>query len=753
MARGWLAPLAALAVAVCAATAAADTFPVTTVIENDPGSLQEAVQAARDSASVADTLVLDPTDGTSFTLSAGLGDVGEFFFDGSAQTGLVFDGSGLGATPIFSTTAGRLVTLRSVGYLGSLSIGGPLDFDEPDPAGVSEVDSATGLFPSLRKLGPGTTRITGAFDFLNLGSLSGDFQVDEGTLEVAGSGSVRIQSFSVQSGGRLHVDGSLDVETFDLFSGGLLSGDGGTVGALAPLVLRGRIAPGSPGGVGTLELAGAPRFRSGSVLEIDLVPGGGDTLTVSSLAPQIDSGAQLLVSADTADFPNAGDSTTHTVFVSSDADIDGQFQVMGPVFFDPPGVMQSAREIEVTLTRSAGGGTIESLGRTRNQRAVGAVLDADGGALAPAIAELLASPANEITGLLDAIGGETLTATATARHALAERSARALQRRVRDPSWGSARAFYADAGGDPAYRERPDAGGGPDDGELPDVASFRRSAIRAGAWLDGFGAFGSFEGGSRGAADLDVVLAGATVGLDAWIHDEFVAGVAAGYARSEVSPDGRDHDLSADTVQGALYGGWSAPEGFATAYARYAHSFLDSEREIEGTVFDREAEADWEAQDWGVGAEAGLTVLSSKSVGLQPIVGVDYFQLDEESYRESGAAELNLSVRPDQLESLTTRVGARLFGEIDLDGAGLLAPELRAFWQHEYGDTERRLSARLAGATVPVRGAELPRDAAIVGLGWSAEVGEALTVFLDYDTLLDADRIEHQGTLAVRLRF
>ena len=40
------------------------------------------------------------------------------------------------------------------------------------------------------------------------------------------------------------------------------------------------------------------------------------------------------------------------------------------------------------------------------------------------------------TPLLDAIGGESLTAFATARQILAERTARALHRRTRDPAWG-----------------------------------------------------------------------------------------------------------------------------------------------------------------------------------------------------------------------------------------------------------------------------------------------------------------------------
>jgi hypothetical protein len=52
-----------------------------------------------------------------------------------------------------------------------------------------------------------------------------------------------------------------------------------------------------------------------------------------------------------------------------------------------------------------------------------------------------------------------------------------------------------------------------------------------------------------------------------------------------------------------------------------------------------------------------------------------------------------------------------------------------------------------------VRGASLPREALILGLGWGVSVGENLTVSFDYDAVLDSDRVEHQGTVAARVAF
>ena len=169
------------------------------------------------------------------------------------------------------------------------------------------------------------------------------------------------------------------------------------------------------------------------------------------------------------------------------------------------------------------------------------------------------------------------------------------------------------------------------------------------------------------------------------------------------------------------------------------------------------AHADWDAQDYGAGAEAGITLVSFRGFALQPIAGVDWLQLTEESYTESDAGSLGLIVDPETLDSTTARFGGRVFGRLDMGDAGVLVPELRAFYQHLYGDRERVLEARLSGApgltSIGVRGPELPRENLLLGVGWGVIVSEYLTVSFDYDAVLGSDRVEHQGNIAARVVF
>ena len=234
-------------------------------------------------------------------------------------------------------------------------------------------------------------------------------------------------------------------------------------------------------------------------------------------------------------------------------------------------------------------------------------------------------------------------------------------------------------------------------------------------------------------------------------------GLAAGYARSDVDLDDRDADVFGDTVQGAFYGGFVDPRGYLSAYGRYAYTFESSSRRIESTALSRRAHADWNAQDYGAGGEAGVTLASFGGFSIQPIAGIDWLRLTEESYSEHGAGSLSLTVDPETLDSTTARFGGRVFGRLDMGNPGILVPELRAFYQHLYGDRERVLDARLSGApglsSIGVRGPKLPRESLLLGVGWGVMVSQYLTVSFDYDAVLGSDRVEHQGNIAARVVF
>ena len=768
---------------ISAASARAENFNVTVDDDTGADSLREAVSNANASAETSNTITFTLPANSTITLGSDLEAVESptlTFIDTTnaviidANDKILFQNADTAHFFTFSNLVtyrdGRIVfTEATNGTIGGTLKGNDVQLSKAGAGtttlnasqtitldSASSVDVDAGTFAALGTLsGPGTFTVDAPATLVIGGSVTAGTVTDEGTINVNTGGTLTAtSSLTVASGGTLLVDGTVNaagktitnhgslVANGTLTAGSLIiASDGALTGSStsinAPLNVSGRVAPSTS--TGTLGVTGPVSFGSTSTFEVDMAPGNaGDSLTATG-AVTIAPGARLALVADPTAFALATPSTKTVLTGSSRT---GEFTPIDYAFFAEDFNYQPG-SLTVTLTKTAQ--TFEPFAQTPNQRAVAQTLDAASTApnddLQTVLDALYSAQADEISPLLDAIGGESLTAFATARQILGERTARAIHRRTRDPAWGDGRAIY--------LSEDPDVAAQGDERPLID-------RVRPGTWFDALGTFGQLEG-DRGEADVDTLLYGGTLGADAWIADHWVIGLAAGYARSDVDLHGRDTDVYGDTVQGALYAGFIDPRGFLSAYGRYAYTFQNSSRSIEAGTLTRHAHANWDAQDYGAGAEAGVTLVSFRGFALQPIAGVDWLQLTEESYTEHDAESLNLIVDPETLDTTTARFGGRVFGRLDMEDAGILVPELRAFYQHLYGDRERVLEARLSGApgltSIGVRGPELPSENLLLGVGWGVLVNERLMVSFDYDAVLGSDRVEHQANIAARVVF
>ena len=91
-------------------------------------------------------------------------------------------------------------------------------------------------------------------------------------------------------------------------------------------------------------------------------------------------------------------------------------------------------------------------------------------------------------------------------------------------------------------------------------------------------------------------------------------------------------------------------------------------------------------------------------------------------------------------------LGGRVHGALEIDDELWFHPELRARWNHEFGDTDRQLSARIGGepgSVFEVSGAEFPSDTGVIGVGWTLVAAGRLHAFIDYDVTLAKELIQH----------
>ena len=745
--------LAVVALLGAASAAHAANFTVSNTADTGNGSLRDAIDDANTSTDASNTITFNLPANSVITLATPLPAIESetLILDASSGPGVTIDGSG--GNPFLTNMA----TTPSVSFRNISYADGAIDFSFDqltlDGAGNTSLDAnltATGVGGDflLLKTGAGTATLPAGRTLSLSGGLSGvgEALIDQGGFVV--NGTLTADDVTASPGTTLVVNGALTATdsvvvnstTFDLNGtvtaasllvgpATLFTGTGG--GITSDATLQGVVSPTTT--TGTLGVTGNLTFGSASLLDLDLESGtAGDRISATGNVT-VQPGARIVFRTDPTDF-----TAPETFQVVSGGAVTGAFALGSDyAFLDES--FSGCPANQICLTLAPNGLTLSDFAFTPNQQRVANQLDAAAvgatGDLADALDAINRSNAEELPEVLDAVGGESLTAFATGRQILAERTSRALHRRTRDGAWGDARAFYL------SPIEKP---------------SLLDELFHVGAWLDAFGLYGTLDG-ERGEAEVQTLLGGGTLGVDAWLGERLVGGLAGGYSRIDLDLDDRVAEAYGDAIQGALYAGYVDPRGYLSAYGRYAYTFQDSSRRISSTDLHRTAHASWNAQDFGAGVEAGLTLLSIGRVGLQPIAGFDWVRLDDESFDEHGAGSLGLDVDPETLDSRTARFGGRLFGSVVMSNLGILVPELRAFWQREYGDRERVLDARLIGAPQVgpsgVRGPELPSEVVILGLGWGVHLGQNLTVTVDYDALFDSDRVEHQGNLAARWLF
>lgn len=132
-----------------------------------------------------------------------------------------------------------------------------------------------------------------------------------------------------------------------------------------------------------------------------------------------------------------------------------------------------------------------------------------------------------------------------------------------------------------------------------------------------------------------------------------------------------------------------------------------------------------------IDVEAG-THLQIANYMVSPSFGVRGDFISRDSFTESGT--LGLAVKGTTLAAAQTRLGAKINRSFEFGTDNRITPELRAYWLHDEGDSiASRSQATLLGQTIGVNAANAGRDAALLGVGLTAEIGNNIALFVDYN--------------------
>jgi len=296
-------------------------------------------------------------------------------------------------------------------------------------------------------------------------------------------------------------------------------------------------------------------------------------------------------------------------------------------------------------------------------------------------------------------------------------------------------------------------------------------APRLGVFLNGSLTLGDQDATSR-EAGFDFDEAGLTAGLDYQLIQNLVVGAAFSYSSAEADFDSSGGDLDVDRFIGSIYGLYYLGERFyLDGLASFGGNTFDMRRNIiytspglaPGTTVpvNQTAKSETDGFEYAFALGAGYDYhFGGFTIG--PFLRLNYAQTNLDAFQESidntrpgfGWA---LAFESQDVDSFTTALGAQIAYPIST-GWGVLLPQLRAEWGHEFLNDGRTIATRFvndpAGTSFPVTTEDPDRDFFNLGAGLSAVFARGRSAFLYYETVLGLrDITAHNIVAGVRLTF
>jgi autotransporter-associated beta strand protein len=396
---------------------------------------------------------------------------------------------------------------------------------------------------------------------------------------------------------------------------------------------------------------------------------------------------------------------------------------------------------------------------TPNQQAVAAALDAS--FLDPRNTGLITHLDNEsiskVLNDLNLLAPSELTSIYQIAISQAKIQTANLQRRLEDVRAGSngfSAAGFAMNGSSPGYSGPLGDGGllqarGPDgkDDKSGKMALAPAPDNRWGVFVTGTGEWAEV-GDTSNARGYDLTNAGFTLGVDYKVTDHFVIGLATGYDHSsaDLSNNGR---VIVDGGKLALYSSYFTGKGFYTDLSvEGGYNGYETHRAaVEGLASGNDDGGELNllfgtGYDWKIG---GLT--------FGPTGTFEYTYLGINSFGERGSLA-PLDFPSQHQESIRSAFGAKASCDWKI-GSVVVRPELRAAWQHEYGDATLGIDSSLGNGAGPeflVHGPATGRDSLLLSTGFAIQCSARCSTYVYYDGEL-ARANYHASSISGGFRF
>jgi outer membrane autotransporter protein len=249
---------------------------------------------------------------------------------------------------------------------------------------------------------------------------------------------------------------------------------------------------------------------------------------------------------------------------------------------------------------------------------------------------------------------------------------------------------------------------------------------RWGVFVTGIGEFTKVDDTSL-AHGFYLPTGGVIFGADYRVSPHFAIGLTGGYAHT-------DGDLlySSLDVDGGTIGAYATAFG-GGFYINAIATGIFNDYEIHRDALLGTAVGDTDGRDFNALVAAGYE-WKSGGLTIGPTVSYQYTYVEFDGFTEHGSL-LPLTYPDQNANSSRTALGAKISYDWHV-GHILVRPELRAGWQHEFGDTENSIISSFAngaGNSFTVNGPEIGRDSLLIGAGAAVLFNDRVSVYAYYD--------------------
>jgi fibronectin-binding autotransporter adhesin len=497
------------------------------------------------------------------------------------------------------------------------------------------------------------------------------------------------------------------------------------------LVLWGTVSPGHS--IGTLTVDGNYTQKPGSTYICEFTPDGQSDMVYVTGSASIEGGT-LSMAAGSGTYAK---NTTYTV-LTADGGVTGSYDaVVSNLAFLSGSITIDGNSMYLIVTRN--NTDFNSVAATPNQHAVATYLDTTAPSATGDFADVITTLENQTAAgartAFDAMGGELYGSLATIGIENHEYFLRTVAQHLQLQTMMQG---YDDSLAD-ARCDCPIT--------LVSMSSYTPSSSGWTTWADGFGVGASIATNGN-ASGLGYSTGGLAFGMERQVGDNVRLGIAGGYSSSYVTLDARNDTATIDAGSFALYLHRSLQSMYLTGIAAYGYNSYSADRQIEFPSFDRNSHASYGGSNFSFYTEAGRTIFGSR-MHLQPYAALEYIQLHQNDFVESGADSIDITTGGVQADAFRSLLGTRVLVNLPTRSGRIATLEGRAAWRHEFLNENRILDAGFVGQTAgnfAIAGVNVARDNAILGLGLNCRLRTNLLVFANYDALTSVDYTAHAGS-------